>query len=224
MAPGDDDRFIAEYRPLVERIARRVRAELDLNCDLEDLVAFGYRGLVEARGRFDPSRGAQFKTFAFYRIRGAVLDGVREMAYMPRRAYARLRAAEAADLVLEHRGEAQQAAGAAATASSPGSRAAAAAIDETLAQLTAGFVLAAVGQGEDDGPADPEERLMGSAEAARVRAALAVLPERERRLVDGFYFEGKRFDAVAAELGISKSWASRLHSKALALLKDALSD
>jgi len=50
------------------------------------------------------------------------------------------------------------------------------------------------------------------------------LPERERALVQGFYFDGRQFDEVAKELGISKSWASRLHAKALDLLRDVLTE
>lgn len=214
-----EDEFVEEHRPLVRSIAHRLVAQLDLNCDLDELLAFGFRGLVEAKSRFDPSRGVQFNTFAYYRIRGAILDGVRDMAYLPRRVHALRKAAESADHVLED-------AGAAKAAAPPGARAdkseAAAALDDALGKLTAGYVMASLGQGDEAQPATPEDELMDAVEADRVRAALEVLPERERALVEGFYFEGRRFDEVAQELGISKSWASRLHTKALGLLREAL--
>lgn len=213
-----DDAFIEEHRPLVRSLAHRLKAQLDLSCDLDELIAFGLRGLVEASRRFDPSRGVQFNTFAYYRVRGAILDGVRDMAYLPRRAHAIRRAVEAGDRVLEDLGESRAAA-------PPGTRTtredAAAAIDDTLGKLSAAYVMASVGQ-DLEPPATPEEELLEVAEADRVRAALDVLPERERALVEGFYFEGRRFDEVARELGISKSWASRLHTRALGRLREAL--
>lgn len=215
---SSDDQFIEEYRPLVRSIAHKIRNSLDLTCDLDDLIAFGFHGLVEARGRFDASRGVQFNTFAYYRIRGAILDGVRKMAYLPRRAHQRLRAAEAADRVAEDTGDGR--------AADPGKRndlaATADAIAETLHKMTAAFVMSAVGQGDDDVPSSPEEALIAEEQSARVRRALEGLDERELALVKGFYFDGRRFDEVAAELGISKSWASRIHTKALADLKKAL--
>ncbi|MFW6088028.1 MAG: sigma-70 family RNA polymerase sigma factor, partial [Myxococcota bacterium] len=96
-----DDRFIEQHRDLVQRLARKVRSELDLTCDAEELEAYGFQGLVQARDRFDADRGVRFSTFAYYRVRGAILDGVRQMAFLPRRAHRRLRLAEATDRITE---------------------------------------------------------------------------------------------------------------------------
>ncbi|MCA9601013.1 MAG: sigma-70 family RNA polymerase sigma factor [Myxococcales bacterium] len=212
-----DDAFIAEYRPLVVSIARRTRHQLDLKVDDDDLIAFGYQGLLEARSRFDSSRGVQFNTFAYYRVRGAIIDGVRAMAFLPRRAHERLKMAEAADQVAEGVAET-----AAQDPASTTAEMAAKTIDDTLAKLSASYVLNALGQDEASQPGSAEEQLIRAGEGSRVRAALDLLNERERALVTGFYFEGRRFDEVAAELGISKSWASRIHAKALERLKEAL--
>lgn len=205
---------------MVRKIALRVRAELDLTCELDDLIAFGFHGLLEARNRFDPSRGVQFGTFAYYRVRGAVLDGVRKMAYLPRRVHQKRRAAEAIDWELESRGEAR--------AATPGAKAdveaTLAAIDDVLGKISASFMLAAVGQDEDAAPESPEEQLVEASERQRLRSALAVLPERERIVVQGMYFEGRNLDDIGAQLGISKSWACRIHTKALGLLRAALED
>ncbi len=214
-----DAAFIEEYRPLVVSTANRVRRELDLVVPLDDLVQFGFEGLLDARKRYDPTRGAQLGTFAYYRIRGAIIDGVRKMAYLPRRAYARLRAAEGADAALEALGEAR--------AADPAARAdlarTASDLDDALARVTASFVLAAVGQDEESARSETaEERLLAAEAAERMKRAVDALPERERALVVGFYFEGRRFDEVAAELGISKSWGSRLHTRALGLIRAAM--
>lgn len=203
---------------MVRKIALRVRAELDLTCELDDLIAFGFHGLLEARGRFDPTRGVQFGTFAHYRVRGAVLDGVRKMAYLPRRVHQKRRAAEAIDWELEARGEAR----AATPEAKADAEATLAAIDDVLGKISASFMLAAVGQDEGAAPESPEEQLIEASERERVRSALAVLPERERVVVQGMYFEGRNLDDIGAQLGISKSWACRIHTKALGLLREAL--
>ena len=214
-----DDAFVKQHEGLVRGVASRVRRELDLNCELDDLVAWGFQGLVEAHGRFDASRGVQFGTFAHYRVRGAVLDGVRKMAYLSRRAHIARKTAEAADDLLEHE--------AATRAASPEARAdlqqTVQAIDDVLGKLTASFVIASVGQ--DEGAADEpaDEQLIRADERARVRTALTKLPEREAIVVRGLYFEGRLLDDIAKDLGVSKSWASRIHTKALALMKSSLS-
>jgi RNA polymerase sigma factor for flagellar operon FliA len=214
-----DDAFVKEHEGFVRNIAGRVRKELDLHCELDDLVAWGFQGLIEARARFDSSRGVQFGTFAHYRVRGAVIDGVRKMAYLSRRAHIARKVAEAADDLLEHE--------AATRAASPEARAdvqqTVQAIDDVLGKLTAAFVIASVGQDDSASPEPADEQLIRADESVRVREAVAKLPEREAKVVRGLYFEGRLLDDVAKELGVSKSWASRIHTKALALMKGSLS-
>ncbi|MBX3250625.1 MAG: sigma-70 family RNA polymerase sigma factor [Myxococcales bacterium] len=211
-----DRDFIEEYRPLVQSIATKLRTRYDLKQEVDDLMAEGFRGLIEARDRYDPSRGVQFNTFAYYRIRGAIIDGVRKSAYVSRRAYAQLRATEAALAIGEAVGEERAADPEARTDLARTTEA----LHETLAKLSASFVLAAVGQDEE--PETPEETILLEEAKDRVRDAVKGLPDRELALVQGFYFEGRRFDEVADGLGISKSWASRLHTKALERIRAAV--
>lgn len=204
------------HHELVERVVRRLQRELDLSCDPQDLRAWGHQGLLEAKGRFDPSRGVRFTTFAYYRVRGAVLDGVRKQGWLKRRAYAKLKAYEAADLAGEQVAESE--------AQSPsGSLAARAAqIGDALGKISAAYMLSALGQGEQDRPDTPEE-LLGDAEArVVVKSGLSVLPERERVLVEAVYFEGATIEEAGARLGLSKSWASRMHAKALERMRKHL--
>ncbi|HJK93836.1 MAG TPA: sigma-70 family RNA polymerase sigma factor [Polyangiaceae bacterium LLY-WYZ-15_(1-7)] len=213
-----DDEFIEEYRPLVQSIATKVRNRFDLKADLDDLLADGYRGLLEAKARFDESRGVQFNTFAYYRIRGAIIDGVRKNAFLSRRAYRQLKAAEAALEIGEAAGEVR----AADPKAKGDKKKTTEALHGTLAKLTASYVMASVGQDEHQPSETPEDAILKEEAKERVRALLSILPERELALVKGHYFDGRRFDEVAAELGISKSWASRLHGKALDRLREAL--
>ena len=213
-----DDSFIEEHRPLVTRIVARLRARYELTGEQDDLMAYGFQGLLEARSRFDPSRGVQFNTFAYYRVRGAVIDGVRASGRLPARAYQKLKAAQAA-LYL---GEAEADARAADPARRTDRARSAAALREAVGKLTTSYVASAVGQEEDRPDESPEAILVHEETRRRLRSLLGTLPEREAALVRGFYFEGRRFDHVAEELGISKSWASRLHGKALARLREGL--
>jgi RNA polymerase sigma factor for flagellar operon FliA len=189
--------FITQHEKMVHGLANRLRRELSLRGDLDDLIAFGFGGLLEARHRFDPGRGVRFQTFAYHRVRGAMLDGVRKMSQLPRRAHERLR--EAAE---------------------PTPTAAPTALDRAftrMSALSAGTVL----QGRF-GDESPEAVLLKNESVTRLLQALPSLSPRQRVLVRGFYFDGRSIDAMAQELGISKSWASRLHTNALRELREAL--
>ncbi len=213
----EDERFVREYEGFVRGVATQTRAQLGVDTPLEDLIAFGFEGLLEARQRFDASKGVAFKSFAYYRVRGSMLDGIRSMARLPRRAYARLRAAEAADDLAEPsaQGLATQ---------RPPIEGALRAIDAILGSVAAAYTVAVSAEDAEAGAGSPEEALLREERSSRMTTALAKLPEREQRMIRGHYFDGKRFDEVSAELGISKSWGSRLHAHALDLLRAALAD
>ena len=189
--------FIAQHERMVHGLANRLRRELSLRGDLDDLIAFGFGGLLEARHRFDPARGVRFQTFAYHRVRGAMLDGVRKMSQLPRRAHERFQAA------------AETTPTAAPTA-----------LDKAFTRMTT-LSTATVLQGRF-GNESPEAVLLKNESITRLLQALPSLSPRQRVLVRGFYFEGRSIDAMARELGISKSWASRLHTSALRELRDAL--
>jgi len=216
-----DDEFVREHAGLVRKQARRLRAQLELTVEEEELVAYGMQGLLEAKRRYDPERGVRFGAFAYYRIRGAILDGVREMAYLPRRAHHRRRAAEALDRAAEEV--------ALERARSPEARADAkkvlAQVDDILGRTSAAFVISAVGQDPDDGASgSPESSLIAAEERARVHTALDVLDDRERELVEGYYLKGRTLDSVGESLGMSKSWASRVCSRALKKMRAVLEE
>jgi RNA polymerase sigma factor for flagellar operon FliA len=202
------------HRELVERIVRRLMNELDLACDPEDLRAWGHEGLLAAKQRFDPSRGVRFSTFAYYRVRGAIIDGVRSQGYIKRRAYAKLKALEATDALCEDTApQANEGASREARAKN---------IDDALGRICAAYVISAVGQGEDRAPASPEEALDSRQQAVAVRRSLDTLPDKERALVHAVYFAGSTIEQAGAQLGLSKSWASRIHAKALERMRQKL--
>jgi RNA polymerase sigma factor for flagellar operon FliA len=213
----EDEQFVREYEGFVRGTALQTRAQLGLDAPVEDLVAFGFQGLLEARARFDASKGVAFKAFAYYRVRGAVLDGVRAMARLPRRAYARLKAVEALDRFAEETAD-----GRATNLQRPNVETNLRSIDAILGRVAAAYTVAVSHEDAVQGAGSPEEALLREERRARMREALRHLPERERLLVQGHYYEGRQFDEVSAELGISKSWGSRIHAHALDLLRQAL--
>jgi RNA polymerase sigma factor FliA len=217
-----DNEFVRQYEPFVRGIAKHTSLQLEIEGDLEDLVAAGFEGLLEARKRFDPARGVAFKSFAYYRVRGAVIDAVRQNAYLPRRAYARLKAAEAVDIEGEQAVE-QRAAAEAGGAAARDAEQSLRAIDGILGRVAAAYCTAA--GSESDTPPEspnPEHALLDRERQDRLRRALDALPEPERTLLQGHYLQDRRFDEIAKELGLSKSWASRLHTRALDRMRELL--
>jgi len=219
MAAQGDETFIRDHEGLVTHIAKRLRREMELSITMEDLRAWGFQGLLEARGRFDAGRGVQFSTFAYYRVRGAMIDGIRKMGYVSRRAHEIARLAEAADDIAEQSAEAR-------AGQTPEHKAdveaTVANIDEILARTTAAFVIEAVGQAERENAALPDDALIAEESRRRVREAIDTLPEREAKVIRDFYFRGRVLDEIAADFGVSRSWASRMHTRGLGLLKEAL--
>ena len=207
---------IEAHRELVERVVRRVANELDLSCDLNDLRGYGFQGVLEAKQRFEPERGVRFSTFAFYRVRGAIIDGVRKQGWLTRRAYAKLKAFEAADSVAEASGEAH------AQKPLESLAARAAEIDDALSKVTAAYMLAVVGQDREHDETTPESMLGSAQEQSSVNRVLGKLPAKERTLLEAVYFEGVTIEQAGQRLGLSKSWASRLHGKALERMRKGM--
>jgi RNA polymerase sigma factor for flagellar operon FliA len=213
-----DRQFVEEHEGFVRNIAAKTREQLSLPCEIDDLVGFGYRGLLEARERFDPSQGVQFKTYAYYRVRGAMIDGVRKMVDVPRRAFARMRAARALDTECESAGQIR----AAVERTRTDLYASLQAVDSILSRVVTAYSLGGVLELENTDPDTPEDLAMAGERKEAVRGALERLPERERLLLRGVYLEDRTIDEVARQLGISKSWASRVHGKALDMLRNQI--
>jgi len=208
---AQDREFIEQHAAFVHGIVQKTRAQFGIDRDVEDLVGFAYEGLLEARLRFDPSRSVQFTSFAYYRVRGAVIDGVRSMAYMPRRAYARLLASEAIDHEAESAGQAQAVSGAAHSAESS-----LRAIDGILGRVAAAYTIAAGAEDQEEQTGtDPEQELLDAEHTTRIARALSQLDEEDRTLLRGHYIDGHSFNDMAVKMGLSKSWISRMHTRAL---------
>src|SRR5437762_13207886 len=102
---ADRDRLVEQHLSLVQAIAAKLKRTLGRSIDFDDLVGYGTKGLLEAAQRFDPTQGATFTTFAYYRVRGAMLDGLRTMGWYSRADYARYRADDRAPEHMQHQAE-----------------------------------------------------------------------------------------------------------------------
>jgi RNA polymerase sigma factor for flagellar operon FliA len=207
-------RFHAEL-DLVDLLARQIGRRVSRAVTLDDLRSFGREGLLQAARTFDAARGVPFRRWANMRIRGAMIDGLRQWGNLPRRLYRELRGLSAGDRLLESFDE-EDAANPATTPESADAR-----LTSYLAGLATaiavGTMMAAPRENVDvDGRDVTPEDLLGEAELlSRVKEIVSRLPEQERTLVERHYFGGETLDQAAASLGLSKSWGSRLHARAI---------
>jgi RNA polymerase sigma factor for flagellar operon FliA len=212
---------------LVDSIARQVARAIGSGVELDELRSFGHEGLLDAARRFDVERGVPFRGYASFRVRGSIIDGVRSLARLPRRAHQRLNGLAAASRTSEGAYDDTVAAPA------PGSTAAdaEAALNQHLAAMATAVavgLIASTAHGEEgertavETGEDPETAVGRHELSAIVREAIESLPAEEAELVRRHYLNGERFDQVAADLGLSKSWASRLHTRAIGRLTKRL--
>lgn len=206
---------VKEAMPLVDMLARQIRRQLGSGVEYDDLASAGREGLLSAARSFDPSHGVPFRRWANLRIKGAIYDALRSQSALPRRVYERLRTLEAGDRVTE---TASEETGTATVASESA--------DDKLSSYLAGIATAmAIGLlAEATGPSaedakdsreSAEDQLARHDMMAKIREAAERRPDAERQLLIRHYFDGVTFEDVAKELGLSKSWASRLHTRAI---------
>lgn len=203
--------------PLVEPIARGLRRATESSVDLQELLSFGREGLLDASRRYDADRGVPFRGYARIRVKGAMIDGMRQAARLPRRIYQRLIAIQAAN---------EFSAGALEDLSAPrppGARArdAEEKLQEHLAGMVTAMVMGLVAEPTPSGDFKqpeqdtPEQQASLSELSKLLRQGIETLPVEEAELVRRHYFDGDQFDRIAEQMGVSKSWASRLHTRAI---------
>jgi RNA polymerase sigma factor for flagellar operon FliA len=224
------DRLILTYAPLVKFVAGRVGASLPAHVDEQDLVSYGLLGLIGAIERFDPEREIKFETFAMARIRGAIIDELRSLDWVPRSVRTRARQIERAIAVLER--ELMRAPTDAEIAKKLGvsgdeledslreiSRTSIAALDELWSPSGGGDQIALIDTIEDGSGPDPESSLELTEIKEALAEAISVLPEREKLVVTLYYYEELTLREIGEVLGVTESRVSQLHTKAILRLK-----
>jgi len=192
-----------------------------------ELISLGDLGLVEAASRFDPGAGVKFATFAWYRVQGAILDGLRRNAHLPRRVWAQLVALRAAGEYLEAQARKEAAARTQGGAAPSDTETKLREVRDAVAAVEAVYATSMISSFEEEVHSpDSGEAVADALDRrtlrARVTAAIATLPAKERALVEKHYYEGKNLLEAGEELGISKSWASRLHAQAVERIRAQL--
>jgi RNA polymerase sigma factor for flagellar operon FliA len=224
---AERQRLVDRHLHVAERCAKILHKRVANHIELEELIAMANAGLAEAVASYDPARGTAFSTWAWYRIQGSMIDGLRRASSLPRRVWANLTALRAANDYLENLGERDT--GAAQRGIKPKEKQQAlAAVKDALSAIRTMYMTSLDRLKDDEGFDKPEEpgapaveRIHADRLARRLRKALAALPDKERELVTKHYYEGKNLLEAGAELGISKSWASRLHAQAINKLRAA---
>jgi RNA polymerase sigma factor for flagellar operon FliA len=218
----DRDRLILAHLPLLHHIVGRMTWDSPGRVDREDLFGFGMLGLIAAADSWEPERGLKFSTYAFPRIRGAILDELRRMDFLPRGRRERVRALDRAVAELE------QELGVPPTPEEIAARLDVdeGEVDEILhsARLTGTVSL-------DDGPSDDLASMLadpssddpeGSAEWGEMKSLLvrsiAALPSQEQTVITLYYAEELLLRDIGDILGVSESRVSQIHSRALYLL------
>ena len=232
---GIRDRLILTYAPLVKYVAGRVGSGLPAHVDEEDLVSYGLLGLMGAIDRFDPSRDIKFETFAIARIKGAIIDELRSLDWVPRSVRSRARDIERAMADLErelHRAPTDE-----EIAEKLGmteeeldesltdiSRSSIAALDElwTISGSSGGDQVALIDTIEDTSGPDPQGALAQTELREALGEAIARLPEREKLVVTLYYYEELTLREIGEVLGVTESRVSQLHTKAILRLKARL--
>jgi RNA polymerase sigma factor FliA len=233
---GDErarERLVIAYSPLVKFIAGRMASGLPSHVDEGDLMSYGLLGLIGAIERFDLEREIKFETFAVARIKGAIIDELRSLDWVPRSVRARARNVERAHAALE-----------AEFGRAPTDEEMAEKLElsveefrEALLQIANSSVLALDdlwtfadpdGSGgqisvldtiQDPNALDPESEAHTAELKDRLADAIESLPERERLVVALYYYENLTLREIGEVLGVTESRVSQLHTKSVLALR-----
>ena len=224
------DRLILHYSPLVKYVAGRVAVGLPQNVEQSDLVSYGIFGLIDAIEKFDPARGFKFETYAISRIKGAILDELRSIDWVPRSVRAKGRAVERAFSKLEAQLRRSPTEGELAdeldmtdaqlqTVLGQLSLTGVAALDEMLGDRGDSTTLGDTIPDLQEGPGALLER---SELRSQLAEAIERMPEREKIVLTLYYFENLTLAQIGEVLGVTESRVSQIHTKAVLQLRSRM--
>src|SRR3954453_22932064 len=228
------ERLVVAYSPLVKYVSGRMASGLPAHVDEADLISYGLVGLISAIERFDLSREIKFETYAITRIKGAIIDELRSLDWVPRSVRARAREIERANSKLEHKLQ-----------RAPTDEEMADALEMTLEEFhdallqisnstvaaldelwtvsdSSGDQVSLLDTITDDNAPDPSQALASTEVKDLLTEAISSLPEREQLVVALYYYENLTLREIGEVLGVTESRVSQLHTKAVMRLKSSL--
>ena len=216
-ARADVTVLIETHVPYAHALAAEVMRKLPPELERKDIQGWAELGLVEAANSFDRSRGVQFKTFAYYRIKGAIYDGLRKMGWYPKGQYQLMRFEMAAN-------EYMKVASADAPLPAP-AEAQVSDLKELTGNLMICYMLSLEAMAEepiDQKQVSAEDTVAIGEQTKNLKRSLRQLPEINRRVLEYCYYGGLTLEEIGRKLGLSRSWVCRLHAKSIAMLRKHL--
>ncbi len=229
------ERLVVAYSPLVKYVAGRMASGLPAHVEESDLISYGLVGLISAIQRFEPERDVKFETYAITRIKGAIIDELRSLDWVPRSVRARAREIERVNSRLEHRlqraptdeemaVELDMSVEDFQDALLQISNSSVAALDELWTVSDAsGDQVSLLDTLQDPDAPDPAQVMDMTDLKDRVADAIGRLPEREKLVVALYYYENLTLREIGEVLGVTESRVSQLHTKAVLRLRSRLS-
>ena len=234
-SPSAREKLILHYAPLVKYVASRVATGLPANVEQADLVSYGMFGLMDALGKFEPGRGNKFETYAIPRIKGAIIDELRAMDWVPRSIRFKAREIDKANADLEAMLKRQPSEKELAERLGISLRE----LHDVVSQISFVSVLALdemVSVGADRGEQvslidtladkgiDPTQGVESQETRGLLAAAINDLSEREKIVVTLYYFEGLTLAEIGEILGVTESRVCQIHTKAVGVLRGQLTE
>ncbi|MCL1630860.1 FliA/WhiG family RNA polymerase sigma factor [Sporolactobacillus sp. CPB3-1] len=219
------------YLPLVQYHVQRISSGLPRNIDRGELQSFGMLGLYDALEKFDPHRDLKFDTYASFRVRGAILDGLRKEDWMPRSTREKSKKIEKAAEQIEHQKMRTATLEEVADACGMQPEEVSQVLSESLLSNLLSLDDSSSGKGaefsssaiEDIQAVQPEKKLIDEENREQLAREIDKLNEKERLVVSLFYFEELTLTEIGQILNLSTSRISQIHSKALFKLRQYLS-
>ncbi len=222
----DRDQLIVSHVPLLKHVVGRMIIDLNSTIERDDLIGWGMLGLIHAADSFEPARGLKFSTYAFPKIRGAILDELRRLDFLPRGRRDRVRDLDRVVAALEQRTGTPPALEEVAAAMSVSAQE----VDEILLSARSG-VTASLDEGlspqlqallADPSDSDPQQHAEKQELVQLLAQAIRELPEQEKSVITLYYAEGLFLRDIGQIMGVSESRVSQIHTRALFSLNRAL--
>jgi RNA polymerase sigma factor FliA len=235
-SPTARDQLILHYSPLVKYVAGRVAVGLPANIEQADLISYGIFGLIDAIDKYDRSRNIKFETYAISRIRGAIIDELRAIDWVPRSVRYKAREIEKAYSALENKlkrppSDAEIAAEMGISIDDLNhiytqlSSVSLIALDELMSiEGDKGDKLSLLETLEDTKTASPMEAFESEEMKEILVAAINRLPEREKKVITFYYFAGLTLAQIGEVLGVTESRVCQIHTKAVLGLKGKITE